>query len=227
GQGRDGQGFDLATTIIRMVVDPFRDFTRRRGWLVLLIFVVLFKLGDAMAGHMALPFYVELGFSKIEIANVSKLIGVAAAMVGVALGGTIVYRLGVMRALILCGVLQMTSDLLYIVQNWAGHQVGVLAVTISVENIAGGMGSAAFVAYLSGLCSRAYTATQYALLSALALVGRNVFASISGLLAQGLGWPAFFAVATALALPGLAMLIWIGRRPEFGTPAVPEGAGTA
>jgi PAT family beta-lactamase induction signal transducer AmpG len=203
------------------VIAPFRDFALRQGWWLLLIFIVLYRLGDAMSGHMASPFYITLGFTKVEIANVSKVLGVVAAMVGVATGGVLVYRLGVMRSLALCAGLQILSNLLYVVQASAGHSVTVLALTIPLENLAGGMASAAFVAYLSGLCSPTYTATQYALLSALALIGRNLCAATGGVLVQHLGWSGFFVLAAFLVLPGLVLLLWLMRRPALGRPVMP------
>ena len=109
----------------------------------------------------------------------------------------------------------MVSNTLYIVQDFSGHDIRMLALTISLENLAGGMGSAAFVAYLSGLCSPGYTATQYALLSALALLGRNLFAALSGLLAAHLGWIGFFTTSVCLALPGLGLLVWMIKRPAL------------
>ena len=206
----------VARTVGATIVAPFRDIVLRRGWPLLFLFIVLYKLGDALSGHMATPFYLQLGFTKIEIANISKVLGVVAAIAGVSLGGVIVYRLGVMRALLVCGVIQMASNSLYIVQDLSGHDIRMLAVTISLENLAGGMGSAAFVAYLSGLCSPGYTATQYALLSALALLGRNLFSALSGLLAAHLGWIGFFSTAVCLALPGLGLLVWMMGRPNLG-----------
>ena len=111
------------------------------------------------------------------------------------------------------GVLQMLSNLMYMLQVWAGHDVAMLALTIGTENLTNGMGSAAFVAYLSGLCNVAFTATQYALLSSLATMGVNVLSASGGYLADRLGWTPFFLVSTALCLPGLALLLWIMRRP--------------
>jgi len=198
-------------TLSVTVIAPFLDMLTRRGWPVLVIFIILYKLGDAMSGHMAMPFYLGLGFTKIEIANISKVLGVVAAIVGVSFGGIVVYRLGVLRALFVCGLVQMASNSLYIVQDLAGHDVRMLAFTISLENLAGGMGSAAFVAYLSGLCRPGYAATQYALLSALALLGRNLFSSVSGALAAHFGWIDFFALSVFLALPGLGLLVWMMR----------------
>jgi PAT family beta-lactamase induction signal transducer AmpG len=108
--------------------------------------------------------------------------------------------------------MQALSNLMYAVQVWAGHDLGMLALTIAAENVTGGMASAAFVAYLSLLCSRDFTATQYALLSSLATVGLNVLAASGGVLAQELGWVPFFVLSTLLCLPSLALLLWLMRR---------------
>jgi MFS transporter, PAT family, beta-lactamase induction signal transducer AmpG len=205
------------------VLEPFRDFTRHRFWIAILVFVLLFKLGDAIAANMAGPLYVTLGFTNAEIASITKVLGMGAAMAGVFLGGLLVARAGVMRALLIGGVVQMLSLLMYIVQYWAGHDLVVLAITIAGENITGGIGSAAFVAYLSRLCSRAFTATQYALLSALASVARIVIASSGGWIADRYGWILFFLAATLACLPGLALLVWLMGRADSDTPraAVP------
>jgi MFS transporter, PAT family, beta-lactamase induction signal transducer AmpG len=196
------------------VVAPFAEFASRRTWLLILVFVVLYKFGDALAGIMSNPFYVELGLTKVEIASVAKVFGTAASIAGVVLGGGVVWRLGVMPALFVCGALQAASNLMYVVQFWAGPDPAVLAVTIAVENTTGGMASAAFVAYLSRLCHPAFTATQYALLSALAGLGRTVLASGGGFLAQALGWQAFFLAATFACLPALALLLYLMRSAE-------------
>ncbi len=196
------------------VMAPFADFAERRHWLAILVFVVLYKFGDALAGVMSNPFYVELGFKLTEIANIAKIFGVAAGIAGVILGGLAVYRWGVLRALLVCGALQMAANLLYIAQLWAGHDVAMLALTIAIENVTGGMASSAFVAYLSDLCSPAFTATQYALLSALAATARTVLASSGGFFADSLGWSAFFVLATLACLPGLGLLLWLTRSAD-------------
>jgi PAT family beta-lactamase induction signal transducer AmpG len=201
------------------VVEPFSEFASRRAWLLILVFVVLYKFGDALAGTMASPFYVTLGFSLVDIANVAKIFGTAASIAGVLLGGGAVYRLGLMPALLICGALQALSNLMYIVQLWAGPDPAVLALTIATENITGGMASAAFVAYLSQLCHPAFTATQYALLSALAATGRTVLAAAGGFLAQHLGWQPFFLVATAACTPSLLLLLYLMRLPEAQQPS--------
>ena len=197
------------------VVAPFADMFRRNGGLTLLaivLFIVFFKFGDALAGSMANPLYVELGFTKVEVATVAKIYGVIATLAGVALGGVLVVRWGVFIAMLVCGGLQALSNLMYIAQLWAGHDVLMLSFTIGAENLTGGMASAAFVAYLSGLCSRDFTATQYALLSSLATVGLNVLAASGGFLAQRLGWTPFFLLSTLFCVPGLLILLWLMRR---------------
>ena len=198
------------------VVAPFVDMLRRNGGLTLLtivLFIVSYKFGDALAGSMANPLYVELGFTKVEVATVAKIYGVVATLGGVALGGVLVARWGVFVALLVCGGMQALSNLMYVAQLWAGHNVAMLAVTIGGENLTGGMASAAFVAYLSALCSRDFTATQYALLSSLATVGLNVLAASGGYFAQTLGWTPFFLLSTLCCAPGLLILLWLARRP--------------
>ena len=201
----------VAVWLQQAVLAPFSDMLTRNGAVAVLAFVILYKFGDAIAGTMSNPLYVSLGFTKVELASVAKIYGFAASLAGLAAGGVVVLRLGVMRALLVCGILQMLSNLMYALQVWAGHNLVALALTIGVENLTGGMGSAAFVAYLSGLCNIAFTATQYALLSSLAAVGRTTLSAAGGALADVLGWVPFFALSTAFCLPGLALLIWITR----------------
>ncbi|MBI3709772.1 MAG: AmpG family muropeptide MFS transporter [Proteobacteria bacterium] len=194
------------------VIAPFAEFMRRPGWIVILVFVVLYKFGDALAGVMANPFYVAMGFSKIEVANISKLFGVAATLAGLAAGGLVVFRLGYYRGLLVCGVLQMLSNLMYVIQAMVGHDNWMLVATIGIENFTGGMGSAAFVAYLSSLCNIAFTATQYALLSSLASVGRTTLSAGGGWLSDHVDWVPFFLITTVAALPGLVMVLWLMKR---------------
>jgi MFS transporter, PAT family, beta-lactamase induction signal transducer AmpG len=206
-----------------IVIAPFEEFVARPHALLILAFVVLYKFGDALAGWMSSPFYYVLGFTPVEIANVAKLFGLAASVAGIVAGGTVVYRLGIMPSLLVCGALQMLSNLMYVVQFHAGANEAVLALTIAVENLAGGMSSAAFVAYLSGLCNKAFTATQYALLSALAAAPRTIFTAGGGFLVDRLGWAPFFYLATVLCLPSLMLLWWLMRARGV---AVQEGWGS-
>jgi PAT family beta-lactamase induction signal transducer AmpG len=202
----------IVAWIERAVIAPFADFMTRPGWVAILVFVVLYKFGDALAGVMANPFYVAMGFTKLEVASISKVFGVAATLAGLAAGGIIVYRVGLYQALLACGVLQAISNLMYALQSVVGHDVAMLTVTIGIENFTGGMGSAAFVAYLSSLCNVAFTATQYALLSSLATVGRTTLSASGGWLSDQLDWVTFFVLTTAAAIPGILMVLWLMRR---------------
>ena len=207
------------------VIGPLKDFMLRPMWPAILIFVLGYKLGEAMAGVMAMPLYISLGFSLGEIATISKLVGFVATIAGALIGGVVTARLGVIRALILCGVLQSAGNLFYVLQAVGGHRLDYLALCVAAENLTGAMAGAALVAYLSDLCSPAYTATQYALLSSLAAVGRTLVASSGGVLADKLGWIKFFTLTTVATLPALLLLIWIARRTtmqleqELPTPA--------
>lgn len=206
-----GAVLGVAASVYTAVVCPFAEFMSRRGWIPVLLFVALYKYGDALLGVMALPFYLEMGFSKTEIGAISKGFGLAMTLIGAGLGGLMVARYGILRALLVCGVLQAASNLVFAVQAWVGYSVPMLMVTIASENLSGGMGTTAFVAYLSSLTNVAYTATQYALLSSLMAFARTIFASGSGWLADQMDWVSFFLVTTLAALPGLILLIWMLR----------------
>jgi PAT family beta-lactamase induction signal transducer AmpG len=205
------------------VVQPFADFMRRPYWVAILLFVALFKLGEALAGIMTNSFYRDLGFSRDEVAAVGTVFGLFATLGGALTGGWVVARLGTARALVLTGLGQMLSNLMYVALAHAGYDVPMLWAQVGVENFTDGLADAAFVTYLSGLTSRAFTATQYALLSSLAAVPLRTLGSSSGVLAQALGWPDFFLMTTAAALPALGiMLFLLWRLPPAERAAVPE-----
>ncbi len=195
-------------------IAPFREFLTRNGAAtaaVILAFVVFYKFGDALAGTMTNPFLLKIGFTKSEIAEVVKLFGFVATLVGLALGGGLIRVMGLFRALLLCGILQLASNLMFAVQAVIGADIGFLAVTIAFENLAGGMGSAVFVAYISSLCNLAFTATQYALLSSLAVVGRTLLSTGGGAVAEAVGWVQFFALTALAAVPGIILLFVLNR----------------
>lgn len=210
--GESGGWVSMQRWFATAVAGPFADFMRRPMWVLILVFILGYKLGEAMAGVMAMPLYVSLGFSLDEIAAVSKLVGFFATIVGALVGGIVTVRLGVVRALIVCGILQSAGNLFYVLQAIGGHRLDYLALCVAAENITGAMAGAALIAYLSDLCSPAYTATQYALLSSLAAVGRTLMASSGGVLADRLGWVEFFLLTTVVTLPALVLLAWIARR---------------
>ena len=153
---------------------------------------------------------IDIGFSKIEIATIVKTYGLFATLLGAFLGGTLVYRQGIYRSLLLCGILQMLSNLMFVWQSIEGHNALLLSLTSSIENLSGGMGTAAFVAYISSLCNKEYTATHYALLSSLAAVGRTWLSSSSGLIIDHSNWVTFFIISTVIALPSL-ILLWYAK----------------
>ena len=203
---RQGQALSAA------ILEPLIDFFRRPSWLLILGFVALYRYSDALLGVMANPFYLEIGFSKTEIGLVSKVYGTIMTIVGTFLGGLIYSRMGMMRSLMIAGVAQAASNLFFVVLAVQGHSLSLLTLTISVENLAGGLAGAVFVAYLSSLCNVAYTATQYALLSSAAAVARTIFSSGGGWLADHVTWPVFFLITTAAGIPCLVLLVVLMRR---------------
>ena len=215
----------LAEWFATAVVQPFADFLRRNGpttAALILLFIMFYKLGDALLGVMANPFYVELGFSATEVASVVKTFGLVATLAGGLLGGMLVNARGILPALWICGLLQMLSNLMFAAQAQIGHSVPFLVLTIGLENLAGGMATAAFVAYLSSLCNLRYTATQYALLTSFMAQTRTVLASGAGVLAEHLDWVSFFVVTTLAAAPALGLLWWLARRTGAPTPVAAE-----
>ena len=219
-QSRPYGGDGLRQWFAAAVAGPFADFMRRPLWAVILVFIFGYKLGEALAGVMATPLYVSLGFSLDEIAAVSKLVGFFATVAGALIGGVVTARFGILRSLLLCGVLQSAGNLFYVLQAVGGHRIAYLGLCVTAENLTGAMAGSALVGYLSSLCSPAFTATQYALLSSLAAVGRTLVASSGGLLADKLGWVPFFLLTTVATVPALLLLVWIAKRStiESGAP---------
>jgi len=191
------------------VIDPLADFARRRWWLLILIFVFVFKFGDAMLGRMSGVFYRELGVPLTEIAEVTKIFGLAATIIGVFLGGIIVKWAGVFRALLAGGIAAALTNLLFAHLASVGYSGPLFAFAVIADTFTSALATVAFVAYLSGLCSIAYSATQYALLNSLGNLARIWFASSAGALVDGLGgdWALFFLITTGLALLGLPLLL--------------------
>lgn len=199
----------------RTVAGPFVEFYQRNNpgvALVILAFILLYKFGDAFAGVMANPFYIKVGFTKMEIASVSKIFGVFATLLGVFAGGIVVKHHGVLNSLLYCGILQMLSNLMFAAQAKIGPDITFLILTIGIENLSGGMGSAAFVAYLSMLCNTAYTGTQYALFTSFMAFGRTWLSASSGWIADQTGWVTFFVISTLAAVPGLLLLLGMLKR---------------
>ncbi len=224
-----------------------RSYFSQTGAGAFLAFIVLYKLGDAFAGSLMTPFLLKtLQFSSAEVGVVNKLIGLWLTIGGALLGGALMMKLGLWRSLMLFGVFQMVSNLGFWWLAVAGKGLmpglvipafdwgivklahatpvdGGLLMVIAFENLSGGMGTAAFVAFLMGLCNQRFTATQYALLSAFASVGRVWVGPLAGVMAETIGWPTFFIVSTVLAVPALVMLWWL-RRPVQALEVDPRAA---
>tara|TARA_B100000989_G_scaffold283550_1_gene249532 strand:- start:469 stop:1755 length:1287 start_codon:yes stop_codon:yes gene_type:complete len=194
---------------------PIKEFFLRSQKLyliIILLFILFFKLGDVVAGVMANPFYVKIGFTNIEIANASKLFGVIATLVGVFVGGYLIKIYGILYILIIGSILQIISNLLFVFLSIIGPEFVYLILTVAGENFSGGLGSAAFVAYISILCNKEYTATQYALLSSIMGIARTILSSPSGYMVSSLGWTYFFLISTIFGIPGLLILIWMKKK---------------
>jgi len=202
-------------TLSEAVSGPLVEFFSRRGAVTLLVLIVLYKLGDAFAGALSTTFLIRgAGFSPAEVGAVNKLMGLVATIVGALLGGALLARLGLFRSLMLFGLGQAVSNLGYWLIAVVPGNLWLMGLGVGLENLCGGMGTAAFVALLMGLCNHRFTATQFALLSALSAVGRTYLAGpLTPPLVQAVGWPAFFLLTVLIALPGLALLWW--RRAEI------------
>lgn len=188
------------------VIEPFLDFTRHPKWLTILAFVICFKLADAFAGNLTLPFLLETGFSKIEIASIVKTFGLFATLAGVFFGGILIKKIGIVKSLWIASLAQMLSNFSFSYLSLIGHDSSALYAVIFIENFSGGIGDSVFVAYLSSLCSIAFSATQYAILVSCATFARSVLASSAGVFAEIFGWYDFFIFSALLAIPGLLLL---------------------
>ena len=202
-------------SLARAVVEPFKEFfSRPEAWTVLLL-IVLYKLGDAFAGALSTTFLIRAaGYTATEVGTVNKLLGLAATIIGALAGGALMAKLGLYRSLLLFGLLQAVSNLGFWLISVGPHSVWLMAAGVGLENLCGGMGTAAFVALLMGLCKREFSATQFALLSALSAVGRTYLGGpLTPPLVLYAGWPTFFLLTVGIALPGLLLLRW--RRADI------------
>jgi MFS transporter, PAT family, beta-lactamase induction signal transducer AmpG len=201
-----------ASGLRQALVAPFSEYLHRRGWsglLLVLCFMFLYKLGDNMATALSMPFYLEMGFSKTEIGLIAKHAALWPAIFGGLVGGLIMVRVGINRALWMFGVVQMVSILGYALLASTGPELWLLAAVISFEYLGVGMGTAAFTAFIARETSKTYAATQFALFTALAAVPRTLANASTGIMVERIGWVDFFLFCTLLALPGLLLLVWV------------------
>ena len=207
----------LGAWSIGALVCPFTDFFSRYGVkaLWILVFIAVFRISDLAMASMANPLYIDLGFSLAEIANVTNIFGIAMSITGGMLGGLFVARYGIGPLLIFGAGLVMLTNLLFAALAVVGNQLPMLVVTIIGDNLANGLASAVFIAFLSSLTSRAYTATQYALFSSLMTLPGKFLSGFGGLVVTAQGYPSFFVIATLLGLPAILLAVWISRDKQL------------
>ncbi|MGV6817850.1 MAG: AmpG family muropeptide MFS transporter [Thiotrichales bacterium] len=203
------------------VLEAFGEFFKRNGWfaLVILGLIAIYKISDITMGVMANPFYLDLGFSKKEIADVTKVFGFFMTIAGAGLGGVLVARYGIMRPLLLGAIMVASTNLLFALLAVSEPSLSLLALVVSADNLSGGLATAAFIAYLSSLTNQAYTATQYALFSSLMTLPAKFLGGFSGLIVDGYGYSQFFIYAAALGIPAILLvtyIIWHSRIQASG-----------
>ncbi len=206
----------IANRLREAVYLPFKEFTRRENWYLVLLFIFLFKAGDAVASIMTAPLIKEMEFTLTDVAWANKTVGFVALMLGVGLGAMLYKQIGTYKALFISGLLMMLTNLGF-AWLWIGEaEAWRLAATIGMENFATGLGTTVIIAYMAGLCNANFTATQFALLSSLGNQARTLLGAPSGYVAEAIGWFEFFVYATLLALPGLFVLWILWRRDVAG-----------
>lgn len=209
-------GESAFTRVVQAAVGAFSEFLSRKDAMAALAFVVLFKFTDAFSGSMTAPFVIDLGFTRNDYAAIVKGVGLAATLIGGFAGGYVARRYSLAASLWIGGVLQALANLSFTWLALVGVNQWALALAICAENFTSAIGTVIFVAYLSALCQNPlHTATQYALLTALAAVGRTYLSSGAGYLAKATGWPAFFVICVLVAIPSLLLLTWLQRRGHF------------
>jgi PAT family beta-lactamase induction signal transducer AmpG len=194
-------------TMREAVVGPLVDYFSRRGAIWILVFILLYKIGDTMASGITMPFYLKTGFSMTEIGTVVKFFGTAATLIGAFLGGVLLLKLGIYRGLWIFGILQALSTAGFAILARIGYNINMLSGVIAFENLSSGMGTAAFVAFMASITNKKFTATQYALLTGIMGLSRLLASSVSGFLAKNIGWESFFILCTLIAIPGMLLLL--------------------
>jgi len=205
---------EISAWFIGAVVCPFTEFVARNGWrvaLLILAFIGVFRLSDITMGVMANPFYIDMGYSKEEIASVTKVFGLIMTMVGAALGGVVVARFGVMRILLVAAAMVAGTNLIFAWLATQSADITLLALVISADNLSAGLAGSVFIAYLSGLANRAYTATQYALFSSLMLLPAKFLGGFSGDIVDATDYVFFFSYAAMLGLPAILLVLVLMR----------------
>ena len=206
-----------ASGLASAIVEPLRDFMLRPGALTIIAFVLLYRLGEAMAGVMLAPFYRSLGFDRAAVAIANGPFSLVATLAGISCGGWLVARVGLPRALVSTSIIQMLAMFMYVGLAYTAGNHRMLVGTAMTEAFTEGLTDAAFITYLSSLCSVAYTASQYALLSSLAAVASRTVSGLSGFVAQAVGWPIYYTLTATAILPSICVMIVLVRR--YPTPS--------
>ena len=209
-------------TMKEAVINPMVEYFTRSNSIWILIFILLYKIGDTMASAITTPFYLDIGFSKTDIGAVVKVFGTGATLAGAFLGGIILLRLGINRSLWIFGALQALSTACFAVLARIGYSIPALSGVIAFENLSSGMGTAAFVAFMASITNKKFTATQYALLTSLIGIPRALASSVTGYMAKTIGWEGFFIICALVAIPGMLMLLKFA--PWNSKPMVEVGA---
>ncbi len=194
-------------TMKEALINPLVEYFSRNNAVWILVFILLYKIGDTMASAITTPFYLDIGFSKTDIGAVVKVFGTGATLAGAFLGGIILLRLGINRSLWIFGILQALSTACFALLARIGYSLPALSGVIGFENLSSGMGTAAFVAFMASITNKKFTATQYALLTSLIGIPRAVASSVTGFMAKTIGWEGFFIICALVAIPGMLMLI--------------------
>ncbi len=205
------------STFQQAVIAPFLEFFRRDGAILILLFVLCFKVGDSFAGAVTPVFYIDIGYSEAQIAEAAKGVGFFSTMLGLFLGGVLIYRLGILKALLAFAVLQALTTASFPLLQFVDGNWWALAGIVALEDLSSGMGTAALVAFMSLLANKRYTATQYALLSSLASFGRTFLSGFSGQVAESVGYTAFYVVGAVMAVPGILLLLAVWRHYQAAT----------
>ncbi len=204
---KENHHIKIPSNMKEAVFGPLQEFFTRKGAFIVLLFILLYKVGDSMAANMTTPFILQLGYTKSDLGNVAKLFGLVSTIIGGLIGGVMMLRYNMKWSLIFFGILQAVSTIGFAILPSMPITLSSLAIVVAFENLASGMGTAAYAAYMASLTNKQFTATQYALLTALMGVPRVILSSPTGKMAEVMGWEMFFVFCTVVAIPGLLLLI--------------------
>ena len=200
------------------IINPFTEFFNRKGYnsaILILLFILLYKVGDTMAHSLSTNFYLDIGFTKTQIGTVVKVFGLVATLIGAFLGGLISLRIGLYKSLIIFGIFQAVATLGFSVLAAFGNYISLLMIVISLENLAAGMGYTAYLAFMANMTNKEFTATQFALMTALMSIPRTFFSGSSGYLVEMMDWQIYFIFCSLIAFPALIILMKIRRETKI------------